>query len=141
MAIPLNEEIREEARKMSEYVVEDTKRTVEMLNWLKGKQSGEATNAVGDALKIGAALSTGNILKGASMLSDMILPRLRDRVADPIADLPKLPNEASMELITLANDKVSELRAMISEKEINAHDVDDICYDIQVILADVFKAL
>lgn len=139
MAIPLNEEIREEARKMSEFVVEDTKRTVEMLNWLKG-QTKEST-VVADALKVGAAVATGNIMEGVKVITDTIMPRLRDRITQPIIEMPSVPNMAALEGVKQANQKVLRLRSLITDESLNSHDIDDICYDIQVILAEVEKVL
>lgn len=144
MAIPLNEEIREEARKMSEYVIDDTKRTVEMLNWMKQQNKSPVTednSVLGTALKAGADFATGNVLNGVSVLANTILPRLRDRVAKPVeVKEPEIDYLANANRsLTEINDKVVELRDLITEKEISTYEIDDICYDIQVIISDYFK--
>lgn len=137
MAIQLNDAIREEAKKMSEFIVDDTKRTVEMLKWLK---SGKETNPVSTAIEIGSALATGQILKGVTLISETIMPRLRDRL-DSKLEVNPVPNIAAIDAIKEANEKVIAIRSTLASGVYNAHDLDDICYDIQVILSNALSTL
>lgn len=138
----MNEEIREEARKMSEYVVEDTKRTVEMLNWLKG-QSKSNNNVADSAIALGASIVTGNISQGVAVIANTILPRLRDRIVKPQVAEPQIsvPNLKAIECVRHANQMVLTMRKLITEESFNSHDLDDICYDIQVLLGDIESIL
>lgn len=147
MAIQLNEEIRDEARKMSEYVVEDTKRTVEMLDWLKGKRQQEnninvsnSANTITDIIKTGAAFATGNIAGGMEIMLENIMPRLRDRLSNQlIKDESFNRNKSAIDSLKKVNDKVLSIRNMLTDNKLDAQDIDDILYDIQVIIDEFIK--
>lgn len=149
MAIQLNEEIRDEARKMSEYVVEDTKRTVEMLQWLKSKQAQDSTNILGDAVAVGSAAMSGKLMHGIHTVADIILPRLRDRLEKKTTESVAAPtkNDIALNQVRSAKNRIIKLRDMISSNEISAiaiNDVcavDDLCYDAIIDLMEAEELL
>lgn len=143
MAMQINDEIRNEAQKISEYVIEDTKRTVEMLKWMKNSQQTKPPfDMVTTALAVGSTLATGNMLEGANILGGIILPRLRERLQETpvIEDLPD-SNIAIINGLQTINDRVFLLRNLLTNKELNAHDLDDICYDVQIMISGMLKEL
>lgn len=140
MAIPLNEEIREEAKKMSEFVIEDTKRTVEMLNWMKEKATNkmDTQNVISDVIKAGASVASGNIANGAAIIAGSILPRLRDIKIDKIhtEDNRVLELTASLNFV---NRQMAAIRELLHRDSVDLLAIDDICFDIQTCLIDSLK--
>ena len=140
MAIPLNEEIREEARKMSEFVIEDTKRTVELLNWVKDKNMSESKSVLGDAIKAGASIFTGNILEGAKIIDSAILPRLRERITElKQEEVIPIPNTELMDKLKLINVHVHEIRLLLTEPPIDANAIDDHAFEAQQLIFELSK--
>lgn len=143
MAIPLNEEIREEARKMSEYVIDDTKRTVEMLNWMKAQNKSPVTednSALGTALKAGAAFATGNIIDGVSVLANTILPRLRERITEiKKEEITPILNTETLQKLMKINNNILEIRHKLSDTPIDANLIDDHCFDAQQLIYELSK--
>ena len=130
MPIELNEMLRSEAEKMSEFIVNDTKRTVEMFNFLK--QQREGGDMISEAIKTGVSLVGGLLAPKAPLAVRLAMKAANTLIEDipPVLD----PTE---ELLKTTLEKVRAIRFEAESNEsLSCYFVDEKLHDIEVLIYD-----
>jgi hypothetical protein len=128
MPIELNEMLRSEAEKMSEFIVNDTKRTVEMFNFLK--QQREGGEMISEAIKTGVSIVGGLLAPKAPLAARLLINAVKDSKDIPVVD----PTE---ELLKTTLEKLRQLRTEAEQNEsLSCYFVDEKLHDIEVLIYD-----
>lgn len=128
MAFELNDKLREEADKLGDFIVKDTKRTVEMFNFMKSQKNNTLTDTIST---IGKAVT------------DIALP-LAQRKALINIDLTKESeqnsNDKDMAIFTscmLISDKIRKIRYLA--EFLDNEEIDAIAYEIELEIENIKK--
>ena len=126
MPIELNEMLRSEAEKMSEFIVNDTKRTVEMFQFLKNQRDGG--DMISDAIKTGASL-VGDLLAPKAPLAARLAMKAANELIDEVPPPVVHPSE---ELLINVLGRIKTLRDEAENNEsLSCYFVDDKLHDIE----------
>ena len=128
MPIELNEMLRSEAEKMSEFIVNDTKRTVEMFNFLK--QQREGGEMISEAIKTGVSIVGGLLAPKAPLAARLLINAVKDSKDIPVVD-------PADELLKTTLEKLRQLRTEAEQNEsLSCYFVDEKLHDIEVLIYD-----
>jgi hypothetical protein len=134
MPIELNEMLRSEAEKMSEFIVNDTKRTVEMFNFLKSQKGG---SMVSEAIKVGANLVGDLLVPRAPLAARMALKAIEGANTLIEDEVPPPVVHPSEELLVNLIGKITALRDEAENNEsLSCYFVDDKLHEIEKMIYD-----